>query len=96
MGSSELIHLSEVRLARARPEQVETGMVGHISLVVGDLLKLDGIALRRTRRGHHALSFPCRRDRRGHEHALIRPLTDDARRRIERQVFEALGVGGGS
>ena len=87
------LRVSEVRLVHARTDQIETGMVGHISLVVGGLLKLDGIVLRRTRSGQYALSFPCRRDRRGHEHPLIRPLSDAARRRIEDQVFRVLGIG---
>ena len=87
------LNVSEVRLTSARPDEVECGMIGYVAFVLDDSLKLDGIALRRTRRGHAALSYPCRRDRHGRDHALVRPLSDSVRRRIEEQVFRALGIG---
>lgn len=87
------LRISEVSLVPARPEQIEKGMIGHVSLVLGGLLKLDGLVLRRTHRGHPALSFPCRRDRQGRDHPYIRPLSDAARRRIEERVFDLLDIG---
>ena len=90
MGS---LRVTEVRFSPARPDQIEDGHLGFVAVVLDGELKLDGIALRRTRDGRRALSFPRRRDQRGFEHPYIRPLTDEARIDLERQVFEALRLG---
>ena len=71
---------------------LERGLVGFVSIVVNDSLKLDAIALRRTLDGRPVLAFPARRDARGRQHSLFRPINDEARREIERQVFAALGI----
>jgi hypothetical protein len=63
-----------------------------ISFVLNGTLKIDGVTLRRTRDGRLTLSYPARRDRDGVEHFAIKPLGDQARVEIERQVFEALGL----
>lgn len=51
--------------------------------------------LRRTAAGRLALSFPMRTDRRGARHPIIRSTDAQARRELERQVFERLGLGAG-
>ena len=84
--------VSNVRFTQARSEQVRRGLVGHVSLVINEALKLDGIALRRTLAGRPTLSFPSRRDRAGGDHPYVRPLSNDHRVQIELQVFEALGI----
>lgn len=66
------------------------GLLGWVSCSYGHL-RLDGIALRRTRDGHLTLSYPERRDAAGRRHPVLRPLDDQARREIEEQVFAALG-----
>ena len=66
------------------------GLVGFLSLSVGDLI-VDNVTLRRTREGRFALSWPARVDRHGVKHASIRPINDEARRRIEQQIFAELG-----
>ena len=86
------LRITEVRFVQARPEQVADGLIGFVAFVLDDALKFDSVALRRTRRGHPALSFPSRRDRQGRDHALIAPLSDGVRKRIESQVFDALGL----
>ena len=70
-----------------------TGLLGYVGLRLGDLC-LDGLTLRRTTYGELRLSYPARRDRSGRDHPLVRPVDDAARRVIEAQVFEALGLGG--
>lgn len=75
---------------RASDEEVRTGLLGFISVFVGDLV-LDGIALRRTAAGRLALSFPARTSRSGHRHPYIRPVDDDARLAIERAILGQLG-----
>ena len=72
-----------------------TGLLGWLSLEVGGLFRIDGLTLRRTGGSNSrlALSFPAPRDQQGKSRRVVRPLSDQARREIERQVFEILGVG---
>ena len=81
--------VSDVRLTPASAVDVEAGLYGYVTLVYGDL-RLDGLTLRRTQRGNLTISFPARRDRRGRDHPLVRPIDDATRREIEAQVFDAL------
>ena len=81
--------VTDVRLSSARPEQVRKGLLCFVSLRYGDLL-VDGVTLRVTEDGRHALSFPVRRDRKGRDHAVVRPVDQDAREAIEAAVFAAL------
>jgi DNA-binding cell septation regulator SpoVG len=89
------LRISEVGFVQARPGQIKRGLIGHVSLVVDDVLKLDGLVLRKTRRGHHVLSFPCRRDREGRSHPFFRPIDNQARRGIEAAVFDLLDLTSG-
>jgi hypothetical protein len=84
--------ISGLGFSPATPEEVRRGLVGYITLTFADLLLLDGVTLRVTESGRHALSFPCRTDARGHRHPYFRPQDDRARRVIERAVFDILGV----
>lgn len=68
------------------------GLVGFVTLTFADLLLLDGLVLRRTAGGQHALSFPSRTDRKGRRHPYYRPLDDRAKWIIETAVFDALGI----
>ena len=70
----------------------ERGLVGWLSLRIGDLL-LDGVTLRRTREGNLALSWPARRDRHGTDHPVVCPVDNAARRGIEALVMGALTSG---
>lgn len=70
----------------------DRGLLGWVSATLDGRLRVDGIAVRRTRRGRLTLSWPCRDDRHGQRHYLLRPIDDVARREIERQIFEALAV----
>ena len=92
MIPSAKLRVTHVRFRPAKERFVQTGLLGWISCDLGGDLLLDGIALRRTRTGYLTLSFPGRRDHRHRKHALVRPISDEARCEIERQVFEALGI----
>lgn len=83
--------ISDVQLQRGSQQDLESGLEGYVSFNWSGV-RIDGVTLRRTRRGHPALSFPCRTDRNGHEHPYIRPLSADVRKRIELEVFDALGI----
>jgi DNA-binding cell septation regulator SpoVG len=66
--------------------------LGFVTAVLDGKVLLDRIALRRTREGRLALSFPSRTDRDGRRHHVVRPLTDAARREIEAQILSSLGL----
>ncbi len=70
----------------------QSGLVGYVSLVVNDVLVLDGITMRRSPEGRPYLSYPQRTDRVGARHPYIRPLGEAARVELERQVLAALGL----
>ena len=86
------LSISDVRLCRASYADQQSGLIGWVSFVANESILHDGIALRISGQGRPYLSFPTRRDKKGHDHAYFRPLGDDARRTIERQVFEQLGL----
>jgi DNA-binding cell septation regulator SpoVG len=75
---------------RATDAEVRSGLLGYLSVYYGSLI-LDGIVLRRTEDGRFALSFPARTDRAGRRHPYFRPIDDDARREIEREILGQLG-----
>ena len=90
---TEKLSLSRIRFTAAPPHLADRGLIGFISAVVNDSLELDGLALRRTLGdGRITLSFPARRDRSGQQRAYFRPVGDDVRREIERQILRALGL----
>ena len=82
--------LSAVHLTPARPADVARGLIGFLRVELGNGLVLDGLTVRRTRRGEWRLSFPAKDDREGRRHFFVRPLSDMARLRFERTVFEAI------
>jgi hypothetical protein len=94
-GTAEIVssfHVSRVRLTASSPEMVRTGHLGYLRLVLNDTVAIDGISLRRALDGRFTLSFPTRRDQRGRQHFVVRPIDDAARRDFERQVFAALNL----
>ena len=84
--------LTSVHYTPASAKSERTGLLGYLSLGVGDVLMINGVTLRRTRDGDLRLAYPERRNggRRGHPY--VRPFNDAARREIERQVFKRLGM----
>jgi hypothetical protein len=90
--SENAIQIQNVVFTAAKPEDVQTGHLGWISFVLAGSLKIDGITLRRSLSGRLTLSFPARTDRCGRRYFILRPLGDEARREIERQVFAAIRI----
>lgn len=86
------ITISSVAFTKAGDADVRTGLLGYVTCILNDALMLDGITLRRTADGRLALSYPSRRDGRGRQHPLVRPIGDAVRRDLERQVFAQLGI----
>ena len=89
--ASRALCITDVELVRASPAEARTGLFGYVSCTLNGGIALDGITLRRTRFGR-ALSFPAKLDRQGFEHHYVRPLDDETRREIERQVFAQIDV----
>jgi DNA-binding cell septation regulator SpoVG len=85
------IKVSRVTLSAARGRDRRSGLLGFVSFEISGL-RLEGVTIRRTQDGRLVLSFPQRRDVRGDEHALVRPIHNETRLEIERQVFAALGL----
>jgi hypothetical protein len=83
--------VTKVRFHPASPGIGDAGLVGFVAFVVNDALGIDNVALRRNPAGVLRLVYPTRTDRAEREHPIVRPLDDDARRSIERQVLDALG-----
>jgi hypothetical protein len=89
---SEKLRVTRVTFAPASAKEAETGLLGWISFVLNDSLRVDGLTVRRTRRRRLALSFPAKPGISGKQFFFVQPLNDEARREIECQIFEALGL----
>lgn len=85
--------VSRVRFTPAPRHQLPSGLLGFVSFLLEDCVRIDGVVLRTTSDGRLSLSFPARRDGRGRDHPYLRPVNDDTRRAIETQVFASLGLG---
>ncbi len=83
-------HVDEVQFSYAGSWDQERGLLGYISFRLNRGLRIDGVTVRRTRRGKLCLSFPARRGLTGHQFFFVRPTDGVTRREIEAQVFEAL------
>jgi hypothetical protein len=82
--------VTAVRLTRAHAQDQARGLLGWVSFVVDGALLLDGVAIRRTKRGALSLSFPEPVDARGKRRKPVRPLDQAARRAFEQQVLGQL------
>lgn len=86
--------ITDVRFHAASPDLQATGLIGWAAFSVDGSLRVEQVAVRRTATGRLALSFPARRDGKGRQRFYTRPLDDETRRLIEREVFGALGLVG--
>lgn len=84
--------ISRIAFVRSTPVETRSGLLGWCSFTLGNLIRIDGVTVRRTRTGRLALGFPSRRDRAGIAHPYLRPVDDVTRRQLEDAVFEALGI----
>ena len=84
------LDFSELRFDAAPRQLADQGLLGWLSVVVNDCLKLTGIALRRTLDDRLTLSFPAKTTADGKRLPYFHPISDEARRAIEDEVFAAL------
>ena len=86
--------ISDVSLVPASPALARGGLLAFASCTVGGLLRVDGLALRRTREGRVVVTYPARRSGDGLQHPFVLPLSCRVRRAIEeRLVGEAERAG---
>ncbi len=81
--------LRDLRLTRAPRHLARAGLLCWARGRLGRLL-VDGLAVRVTRRGRLVVTWPTRRDSRGHEHRLVWPLDRAVREAVRAQVLAAL------
>jgi hypothetical protein len=89
---SQPLQLTEIQYTFAPERDFERGLLGWVSCVVNGTIRLDGIAVRRTRRGRLRLSFPAKSSLTGSQFFYVRPLDAAAREHIEQQIFQALDL----
>jgi hypothetical protein len=87
------IRVADVRFTPADYAQARRGLLGWVRCIYGDL-RLDSLAIRRTRDGRIVLTFPGRVDGAGRERPYVAPQGDAARRDLEVQILAALGAQG--
>ena len=85
------MRVTEVQFVPAEPRDRRQGLLGFVSLVLDGVVRLDGLGVRRTKRGFLGLSFPRRHGRTG-THPYIQATSREVRREIEAAVFEELGL----
>jgi hypothetical protein len=86
--------ITGLELTPASPLEQRKGLLGYVRIRYGDL-ELDGLTLRRTSAGHLTVSYPGRRDRKGHYHPYFRPCDADKRADFERWFLEVCKRSGG-
>ena len=82
------LRLHDIRLTPTSAKERSTGLLGYVRVDLGDVV-LDGLALRRTRRGDLRLTYPRRTDPQGKRHLLV-----EGRGSFEAQVLASLGLEG--
>lgn len=84
--------ITNVRFTQASESLQRAGLLGWISCELNGGFQLQGLTLRRTRNGRHLVGFPARKDGSGRLHFYFKPISTAAQRKIEQQVFRALGI----
>ena len=90
------LRISGLRLSPATAEDSARGLLGFVSFLLNDRVRVDGVAVRRKLDGGLTLAWPARTDTEGRRHPLVRPIDDAARRDLEAQVLAALRMQGSS
>jgi len=89
-GLPAIPSVSHVRFAFAGDDDALEGLVGFIAFRLDDLLEVACVALRVTRRGEIAFTWPEKPDSRGKTRTVARPATDEARLALEGALSAAL------
>ena len=90
----DLLLVGDVTFVRARPNDVGRGLLGFVSLRLGESVEISNIALRRRPTGELYLAFPVREDKHGVRHAVARLLKEEEREAVTVQVIAILRTRG--
>jgi DNA-binding cell septation regulator SpoVG len=83
-----MMRVTNVSFARGSAREERTGLLGLATVELNAELVIHRVAVRRTRDGRDALSFPAPSGRKGRRRgAVAHPLGRAAHAEIERQVF---------
>lgn len=86
------IRKAEVR--RASESDQRQGVLGFVTLDLHSGLRLEGLVVRRSAGGRVYVSYPAKPGRDGRREYLFRPVDEEARRRLEREILDQLKLEG--
>ncbi len=86
------LYVTDATLSPALQHDRARGLIGFVQIVINDTIALDGVTLRVDSDGRRYLGYPSRDTRGGSRFPYIRPLDENARQDVQRQVFAALGI----
>ena len=81
--------ISALRFTPCSKADQQRGLLGYIQFQHGSV-RLDSVALRRTRRGRLELSYPERTRGKGKRYPIFCPASDEAREGLEAAVLASL------
>jgi len=81
--------ITDLKMTLPNHRDQRRGLVGFIAFTLAGL-RIDGVTLRRTRRGDLTLSFPARRSGAGQVRPLVHPVTSTIRDELLQRVLEEL------
>jgi hypothetical protein len=84
------LRVTQVRFRPGKPIDIAQGYLGKATVTFGDSLTVDGVGIRLTRRGLHAVSFPAPKDGDGTRRPVVWPIDAAAHASIERDVIACL------
>lgn len=84
------LHVTQVRISRVAAAHRERGLLAFAACRLNSAIEIGGLRVVRSKSGTIGILFPAREDRRGRRHALVRPVTPEARAAIERAVLAAV------
>ncbi len=90
------LRVTEVRYSPATRDDSTLGLLGFVSFLINNSIRIDGVTVRRSLAGRLILSWPARTDSAGTRHPLVRPISTEARLVLEEQVLSAIGLTGGA
>lgn len=85
-----LLLVGNVEFLRARPSDIARGLLGFVSLSLGETVEISNITLRRRPTGELYLAFPTREDKHGVRHSVARILDTDEAEAVTAQVIAIL------
>ncbi len=86
------LYVTHAEVSPAELRDRERGLLGYVQVIVNDMIVLDGLTLRKGVDGRRYLGDPSKGTRSGSRFPYIRPLSEEARQDVQRQVFTALEI----